>query len=166
MDKIFNNFQPGVEGILILKIKEVFGIVGAYDQGWNILGLNSAQLRLGLGFTSNKLSKPQPNFNSIYTKMTLHTHHHHHPPPKTQCQYYLICYWTDFDKTLNVGSWDHVGQIPSVKVTFVQATFVRVTFVHIKNNSNVIALIFFRQQIFWSKNYFGLKIFFGHKIFF
>ena len=31
---------------------------------------------------------------------------------------------TDFDKTLNIGSWEHLEQIPTVTVTFVQTTFV------------------------------------------
>ena len=43
---------------------------------------------------------------------------------------------------LNVGSWEHLEQIPTVTVTFVQAifvqeTFVLVTFVHIRNISAV-----------------------------
>ena len=42
-----------------------------------------------------------------------------------------------FDGTLNVGSWEHLEQIPTVTVTFVQATFVQVTFIHIKNISDV-----------------------------
>ena len=47
------------------------------------------------------------------------------------------------DETLQVESWGHLEQIPTVTVTlvqaifvqatFVQATFVLVTFVHIKN---------------------------------
>ena len=60
---------------------------------------------------------------------------HHHPPQQTQCQQYQSCYCTDFNKSLNVGSCDHLEQIPSVKVRFVQATFVHVTFVHIRNIS-------------------------------
>ena len=44
---------------------------------------------------------------------------------------------TDFDETLQVGSWEHLEQIPTVTVTFVQATFVLVTFVHIRNISAV-----------------------------
>ena len=34
-----------------------------------------------------------------------------------------------------VGSCEHLEQIPTVMVTFVQATFVLVTFVHIRNIS-------------------------------
>ena len=52
-------------------------------------------------------------------------------------QEYLSCYWHDFDETLKVGSWEHLEQIPTVTVTFVQATFVLVTFVHIRNISAV-----------------------------
>ena len=40
---------------------------------------------------------------------------------------------TDFDETLQVGSWDHLEQIPIVTVTFVQVTFVLATFVHMRN---------------------------------
>ena len=54
----------------------------------------------------------------------------------------IIYYCTDFDQTLKVGSWEHLEQIPTVTVTFVQAiffqaTFVLVTFVHIRNISAV-----------------------------
>ena len=42
---------------------------------------------------------------------------------------------------LNVGSWDHFEQIPTVTVTFVQVTFVLATFVNIRNISAVISLI-------------------------
>ena len=44
---------------------------------------------------------------------------------------------TDFYETLQVSSWVHLEQIPTVTVTFVQATFVLVTFVHIRNISAV-----------------------------
>ena len=61
-------------------------------------------------------------------------------------QEYLSCYWPDFDETLQVGSWEHLEQIPTVTVTyvlaiFVQATFVLETFVHIRNISAVTDLI-------------------------
>ena len=46
----------------------------------------------------------------------------HHPPTETQCQQFLFCYWPDFDETLNVGSWEHLEQIPTVTGRFVQAT--------------------------------------------
>ena len=61
------------------------------------------------------------------------TLHHHPPPPGTQRRQYLSCYWPDFDQTLKVGSWEHLEEIPTVTVTFVQATFVLATFVHIRN---------------------------------
>ena len=44
---------------------------------------------------------------------------------------------TDFDKTLNIGSWEHLEQIPTVTVTFVQTTFVLMTVVHIRKISDV-----------------------------
>ena len=47
----------------------------------------------------------------------------------------------DFDETLKVGSLEHLEQIPTVKVTFVQATFV-----YIRNISTVIALIFMKLE--------------------
>ena len=58
-----------------------------------------------------------------------------HPPPPTTHhkellnQQYLSCYGPDFDGTLQVGSWEHLEQIPTVTVTFVQAIFVQATFV-------------------------------------
>ena len=59
--------------------------------------------------------------------------------PGDICPYqeYLSCYWPDFDDTLKKSSWEHVEQIPTVMVTFVQATFVLVTFAHIRNISPV-----------------------------
>ena len=66
--------------------------------------------------------------------------------PRDICPYqeYLSCYWPDFDETLQVGSWEHLEQIPTVTVTFVQATFVLVTFVHIRNISLVTDTIWTR----------------------
>ena len=43
----------------------------------------------------------------------------------------------NFDETLQVGSWEHLEQIPTLRVTFVHATFVLATFVHIRNISAV-----------------------------
>ena len=87
------------------------------------------------------LSKPQPNLNTrlgLTIKPLCTTTH----PTETQYQEYLSCYCPDFDETLQVGSWEHLEQIPTVPVTFVQAifvkvTFVLVTFVHIRNISAV-----------------------------
>ena len=63
--------------------------------------------------------------------------------PGDICPYqeYLSCYSPDFDQTLKVCSWDHLEQIPTVMVTFVQTTFVLATFVHISNISAVNYLI-------------------------
>ena len=38
-------------------------------------------------------------------------------------QEYLSCYWPNFDKTLKVASWEHLEQIPTIKLTIVQALF-------------------------------------------
>ena len=38
---------------------------------------------------------------------------------------------------VKVGSCEHLKQIPTITVTFVQATFVLATFVHIRNISTV-----------------------------
>ena len=46
-------------------------------------------------------------------------------------------YYNDFDKTLKVASWEHLEQISTIKLTFVQAIFVLVAFVHIRNISAV-----------------------------
>ena len=64
--------------------------------------------------------------------------------PRNICPYkeYLSWYWPDFDQTLKEGSWDHLSQIPTFTVTFVQATFVLATFVHIRNTSAVTDPIF------------------------
>ena len=39
-------------------------------------------------------------------------------------------YWPDADQTLKVGSWNHLYQMPTIMVIFVQTTFV-----HIRNIS-------------------------------
>ena len=46
--------------------------------------------------------------------------------PRDICPYqeYLSFNWPDFDETLKIASWEHLEQIPTVMVTFVQATFV------------------------------------------
>ena len=74
--------------------------------------------------------------------MTLHPL----PPPltpttETQRKQYLSCYLPSFDKILKVGSWEHLKQIPTIMVTFVQATFVLATFIHVRNISAVSAPI-------------------------
>ena len=43
----------------------------------------------------------------------------------------------DFNETLKVASWEHLQQIPTIKLTFVQATFVLATSVHMRNISAV-----------------------------
>ena len=69
---------------------------------------------------NKKLSNPQCQVNASIgfdLKMTLHT-----TTTETQCRQYLSCNRPNFDDTLKVGSWEHLEQIPSVTVTFVQAT--------------------------------------------
>ena len=88
----------------------------------------------------------QPNKLGLTRKWLYTTTHHHPPPPtpptpQTQCRQYLSCYWPDFDETLKVASLEHLEQIPSIKLTFVQATFVLATIVHIRNISAVTDLI-------------------------
>ena len=87
-------------------------------------------------------TQPQLNLSWVWHENDLTTpptttHH----PPQTQCRQYLSCYWPDFDETLKVASWEHLEQIPTIKLTFVQATFVLATFVHIRNISAVTDLI-------------------------
>ena len=43
---------------------------------------------------------------------------------------------------MQVGSLEHLEQVPTVTVTFVQTTYVLATFVHIRNISAVTDLIF------------------------
>ena len=50
---------------------------------------------------------------------------------------YLICNWPNFDQTLKVASWEHLEQMPTVMMTFVQATHVLTTFVYISNISAI-----------------------------
>ena len=65
--------------------------------------------------------------------MTLHTT----PSPTLLHKLNVVSISADFDETLMVGSWEHLEQIPTVTVAFVQATFVLQTFVHIWNFSTV-----------------------------
>ena len=59
--------------------------------------------------------------------------------PGDICSYQeYLWYWPNFDQTLNLGSWEHLKEIPTVTVTFDKATFVLATFVHIRNISAVI----------------------------
>ena len=87
---------------------------------------------------TSKLSKPQPNLNTRLG-LTIIWLCKPHPTTTTQTQHqhYLGCYWPDFDETLQVGSWEHLEQILTFTVTFVQATFGLVTFVHISSISAV-----------------------------
>ena len=59
--------------------------------------------------------------------------------PRNICPYqeYLSSNWPDIDETLKIGFWEHLEQIPTVMMTFVQATFVLTTFIHIRNISVV-----------------------------
>ena len=51
------------------------------------------------------------------TLQTTTTDHHRHPTTtETQCCQYLSCYWPDFDETLNLGSWEHLEEIPIVHI--------------------------------------------------
>ena len=63
--------------------------------------------------------------------------------PGDICPYpeYISCYWPNFDETLKEGSWEHLEQIPTIKLTFVKAIFVLVIFVHIRNTWAVTELI-------------------------
>ena len=68
---------------------------------------------------------------------------------------------------LPVGFWEHLEQIPTVIVTFVEATFVLATFVHIGNISaithpnflNPIFLQALDQNFVWSKILFNPNLF-------
>ena len=46
---------------------------------------------------------------------------------------YLKCHWPNFDETLKVASWEHLEQIPTIKLTFVYGIFVLGTSVYIRN---------------------------------
>ena len=88
----------------------------------------------------------QPNITLSWDRHENDFAYHPTPQPhpsttQTQCQQYLSCYSPDFYETLNIGSWKHLEQIPTVMVAFVWATFVLVTFVHIRNISTVTDLI-------------------------
>ena len=80
----------------------------------------------------------------------------------------LSCYWPDFDETLKVGSWEHLEQIPTIMVTFVQATFDQAIFARIRNieavtNQNLFYHKFFGPNIFLNLNFLDPK-FFGPKL--
>ena len=77
--------------------------------------------------------------------------------PRDICPYqeYLSSNWPDFDETLKIGSWEHLEQIPTVMVTFVQATFGLATFVHIRNSSAVTVDQTFGTEFFGGLNFCG-----------
>ena len=60
--------------------------------------------------------------------------------PGDICPYqeYLSSNCPDFDETLKIGSWEHLEQIPTVMVTFVDATFVQATSVHSRKRDRCI----------------------------
>ena len=88
----------------------------------------------------NHCENPKPNLNTAVgfnVKINAFT-----PPPTTTIQRNSISaisklLLTRFGGTLNLGSWEHLEQIPTVTVIFVQAKFVLVTFAYIINISNV-----------------------------
>merc|ERR1712115_479200 len=94
-----------------------------------------------MGISQLLLTQFGPNFKHrvLGTSRTDSNCHHDIFPdnicPGDICPYqqYLSCYWPDLDQTLNKGSWEHIQQITTVTMTFVQATFFLWTFVHISN---------------------------------
>ena len=58
------------------------------------------------------------------TEIPSSMHYMCRPSTQTGYQAYLSCYSPNFNKTLKVGSWNHLEQIPTVSVTFVQGTSV------------------------------------------
>ena len=75
--------------------------------------------------------------------------------PGDICPYqeYPSCYWPDVDKTLKVGFWNHLYQMPTLMVIFVQSTFALVTFVHIRNISAVTDSIWPNYKGGFQKNF-------------
>ena len=71
--------------------------------------------------------------------------------PGNICPYqeYLSWYSPDFDQTLKVSSWDHLGHMPAVMVTFVQGAFDLATFVHSTNISPVTDPYFWEPRFLW-----------------
>ena len=58
-------------------------------------------------------TQPQLDLTKLgLTRKWLYTTTDH--PPGTQCRQYLSCYWSDFDKTLKVASWEHLEQIVDI----------------------------------------------------
>ena len=77
----------------------------------------------------------------------------HNTCSRNICPYqeYLSCYWPDSDETLQIGSLEHLEQIPTETVTFVHATFALATFVHIRNISPATDPIFDNPWIIFNK---------------
>ena len=116
VESIFPFFRCNITtNFRIVKIYNGFTVNVTWIIGyWRFSGILCFQYNASiLGSFYCLLSKPQPNLN-----------------------------WPDFDETLQVGSWEHLEQIPTFRVTFVHATFVHatfvlVTYVHIRNISAV-----------------------------
>ena len=84
------------------------------------------------GISQLLLSQFRPNFKSRFLGLSgTEVNFHSNICPSNICPYqeYLSCYLPNFDPTLNVGFWNHLQQMPTVTVTFVQATFIKATFV-------------------------------------
>ena len=80
--------------------------------------------------------------------MNLHTT----PSTQTQYQQYLRYYWPDLDETLNVGSWEHLEQISTVTVTFVQATYMSRENLSISGISKLLLIRFSPNFYHYCKN--------------
>ena len=66
------------------------------------------------------------------------THHHHYNHTVNSM---LAISQLLMARTLKVGSWEYIEQIPTLTVTFVKATFVLETLVHIMNITAVTDLM-------------------------
>ena len=66
-----------------------------------------------------KLFSLGPKLNTKISFHTTTTTHH----KELLDQQYLSCYWPDFDETLKVGSWEHLEQIPIVRLTFAHVEY-------------------------------------------
>ena len=80
----------------------------------------------------------------------------HPPTTQTQCQKYVSCYWTHFDQTWKVGSWNPLEQIPIVTMRFVRTIFVLMTFSTQEISQLLLTGIlpnFIGNIIFWTENF-------------
>ena len=125
--------------------KQLFSLTKTEPQTWPGPPPQAPHPTTTTNFSASRRAKKLKFCTDIHYANLIHlTNCHYNICPGNIClgdicpyQEYLSSYWSDFHQTLKVGSWDHIYEMPTFMVTFVQATYALVTFVYIRNISDV-----------------------------